>query len=109
MNIGELNKRVTIQKKIKSMPLNDVEYENFKTVWSKHTNLHGKEFLEAQNINPNISKKIKIRYIKDLDTSININASKDFRIVYKGNFYNILYIDNIKEECRFMELMLESE
>lgn len=109
MNVGKLNKRITIQKKLPSSALKDDEYEDFKTVWSNIINIHGKEFIEAQKLNSNISKKIVIRYIKDLDSSININASKDYRIAYKGNFYNILYIDNIKEECRYMEMMLEVE
>ena len=110
MNIGELKHKVTIQRKINNNnPLEDATFEDFKTVWAKVNNLFGKEFIEAQKVNPNISKKIIIRYIKDLDMSINPNTCKDYKILYKGISYNILYIDNIKEQNKFMELMLEVE
>ena len=109
MNIGELKHRITIQKRAEKKPLEDTTYTDFKTVWAKVSNLYGKEFIEAQKVEANISKKLIIRYIKDLDMSINPNACKDFIINYKGISYNILYIDNIKEQNKFMELMLEVE
>ena len=106
MNIGELNHRITILKKVNKKPLEDTTYENFKTVWAKINNLYGKEFIEAQKVEANISKKFIIRYVKDLDMSFNPSACKDFIISYKGVSYNILYIDNIKEQNKFMEIMV---
>jgi SPP1 family predicted phage head-tail adaptor len=106
VNIGELKHRVTIQKKAEKKPLEDTTYTDFKTVWAKVSNLYGKEFIEAQKVEANISKKLIIRYIKDLDMSLNPNACKDFIITYKGISYNILYIDNIKEQNKFMEIMV---
>ena len=106
MNIGELKHRITIQKRAEKKPLEDTTYTDFKTVWAKVSNLYGKEFIEAQKVEANISKKLIIRYIKDLDMSINPNACKDFIINYKGISYNILYIDNIKEQNKFMEIMV---
>ena len=106
MNIGELNHRITILKKANKKPLEDTTYENFKAVWAKINNLYGKEFIEAQKVEANISKKFIIRYVKDLDMSINPNACKDFIISYKGVLYNILYIANIKEQNKFMEIMV---
>ena len=106
MNIGELKHRITIQKRAEKKPLEDTTYTDFKTVWAKVSNLYGKEFIEAQKVEANISKKFIIRYIKDLDMSLNPNACKDFIITYKGISYNILYIDNIKEQNKFMEIMV---
>lgn len=106
MNIGELKHKVTIQKKVTGGPLEDTTYTDFKTVWTKINNLYGKEFIEAQKVEANISKKFIIRYIKDLDPSINPNACKDFIITYRGISYDILYIDNIKEQNKFMEIMV---
>ncbi len=103
----KLNNRITIQKIKDAGPLKNKEYEDYKTVWARITNLHGKEFLEAQTVASNISKKVTIRYIKELDSSIDKDMSKKFRVMYKGNFYNILYSDNIKEENRLIELMLK--
>lgn len=109
MDISELNKKIIVQKKESNKALEDIKYIDFKNVWAKIINLHGKERLEAQAINPKVDKKVTIRYIRELDPSININATKDYRVKYKGNYYNILYADNIKEENRFLELMLEVE
>ena len=106
MNIGELNHRITILKKANKKPLEDTTYENFKTVWAKINNLYGKEFIEAQKVEANISKKFVIRYIKYLDMSLNPNACKDFIFSYKGVSYYILYIDNIKEQNKFLEFMV---
>ena len=106
MNIGELNHRITILKKANKKPLEDTAYENFKSVWAKVSNLYGKEFIEAQKVEANMSKKFIIRYIKDLDMSFNPNACKDFIISYKGVSYNILYIDYIKEQNKFIEIMV---
>ena len=106
MNIGELNHRITILKKANKKPLEDTTYENFKAVWTKVNNLFGKEFIEAQKVEANMSKKFIIRYVKDLDMSFNPNACKDFIISYKGISCNILYIDNIKEQNKFMEIMV---
>ena len=106
MNIGELNHRITILKKANKKPLEDTAYENFKAVWAKVSNLYGKEFIEAQKVEANISKKFIIRYVKDLDMSFNPSACKDFIISYKGVSYNILYIDNVKEQNKFMEIMV---
>ena len=109
VNIGELNHKITIQKRLNNKPLENSNYEDFRRPWAKISNLHGKEFIEAQAINPKISKKFIIRYIKDLDMSFNPNACKDFRILYKCCTYNILYIDNIREQNKFMEIMVEVE
>ena len=109
MNIGELKHKVTIQKRLNNKPLEDVTFEDFRTVWAKINNLYGKEFIEAQKVESNISKKIIIRYIKDLDMSINPNACKDFKIKYKCCTYNILYIDNIQEKNKYMEIMIGIE
>ena len=106
MNIGELKHRITIQQKADKKPLEDATYTDFRTVWCKVNNLHGKEFIEAQKVEANVSKKFIIRYMKDLDMSTNPNACKDFIINYKGVSYNILYIDNIKEQNKFMEIMV---
>lgn len=107
INPGKLNKRVIIQKEVSSNPLDDTEYIDYKKVWASISNIHGKEFLEAQRVNPKISKKVTVRYIKELDPSINKNSCKDYKVKYKDQVYNILYIDNIKEENKYMELLLE--
>ncbi|MCU5977962.1 phage head closure protein [Clostridioides difficile] len=112
MNVGNLNKRITIQIREERKDENGFtinEWLDFKTVYSSIKNLYGKEFLQAQALNSKASKKIKIRYIKELDNSINKDSSIEYRVVYKNIIYNILYIDNINEANKYMEIMLEGE
>lgn len=111
MDFSKLNKKIVVQQ-IKKELKNGVNieiYEDVKTVWAEIKNLNGKEFFEAQQVKSKISKKIKIRYLKILDPSIYINATMDYRILYNGFPYNIVYIDNIREENRFMELAVEDD
>ncbi|KPI54817.1 hypothetical protein KW95_01750 [Clostridioides difficile] len=112
MNVGELNRKVTIQIREERKDENGFtinEWSDFKTVYSSIKNLHGKEFLQAQALDSRASKKIIIRYIKELDNSINKDSSIEYRVVYKNIIYNILYIDNINEANKYMEIMLEGE
>lgn len=112
MNVGELNKKIKILKRVLSTDENGFEVEDwidFKTVWANINNLNGKESIQAQQLKPEISKKVTIRYIKDLDTSINPNVSLEFKAIYKNNNYNIKYSVNIKEENRYLEMLLEGE
>lgn len=109
MDVGKLNKKIIIQKKQSTKRLEDDVYLDYKKVWADVKNIYGKEFIEAQKVNPNISKKIIIRYIKELDPSLNKNTGKDYKVKYKNQTYNILYIDNIHEKNSYMELLLEVE
>lgn len=106
MNSGKLDQRITIQRKTSNNP---ALYIDVVTVWAAIKNSYGKEFIEAQAVNLNISKTITIRYKKYLDPGLNKNVTKDYRILYKNMFYNIIYIDNIREKKDYMEIALESE
>ncbi|MHC1749469.1 MAG: phage head closure protein [Cellulosilyticaceae bacterium] len=102
MEIGKLNKRITIQRD--SQIVNDegysvVEWKDITTIWASIKNLHGTEFFQAQQANSRATCKFTIRYIQELDTSM--------RIVYNGSNYNILYIDNIDEANRYLEILAE--
>lgn len=110
MEIGKLNRRIVIQKRDMIEDENGFEVEiwdDYKTVWSNIKNINGKEYFLAQQVQSKASKKATIRYIKDIDQSINLNSSLDYRVKYNENIYNILYFDNIKEQNKFIELLLE--
>ncbi|HBG5257854.1 TPA: phage head closure protein [Clostridioides difficile] len=109
MNIGDLNKRIIIQKNNESIDREGYPIENwinYKTVWSRINNISGKEFLQAQALTSNISKKAFIRYQKELDISLNDNITLNYRILYNKSIYNLIYINNINEKNQYMELML---
>jgi len=99
MGIGEFKHRITLQ--VLSSLVNDngfesENYEDFKTVWAKVTNLHGKEYFEAAAIQKEKTVKFIIRAIKGLDETM--------RILFQGKTYNITFIDNIKYENRYIEI-----
>lgn len=102
MNPGELNRRIKIQTLTSTVNVNGFAVENWtdlKTVWAKIQNLHGSEFFQAQQVNSKATCKFTIRYVKDLDTSM--------RIVYENKNYNILYVDDIRAEHTYIEMLAE--
>lgn len=111
MDPGQLNRIIKIEKRkvIQENGFEVEEWEYLKSSWASIKNINGKEFFQAQQAQSNASKKVIIRYLKDLDSSINTRASIDYRIRYKENTYNLIYSDNIREENKFLELLLEGE
>lgn len=99
MGIGELKHRITFQALSSVVNENGFEtenYEDFKTVWAKVTNLHGKEYFEAAAIQKEKTVKFIIRAIEGLDESM--------KILFQGRNYNITFIDNIKYENKYIEI-----
>lgn len=99
MEISALNKRITIQELKTTINENGFEVEDwidFKTVWAGVSNLHGREYFEAAAVQMESTVKFTIRYLAGIDTSM--------RILFKGRYYNITSIDNIKYKNRFIEI-----
>ena len=99
MNPGELRHRITLQKFTTTVNENGFEVDewlDFKTVWASISNLHGREYFEAAAVQKENTVKFTVRYIKDLDTSM--------KILFRNKQYNIIQIDNIRYENRFIEI-----
>lgn len=99
MNPGELRHRITLQKFTTTVNENGFEEEtwiDFKTLWASVSNLHGREYFEAAAVQKENTVKFTVRYIKDLDTSM--------KILFKDKSYNIIQIDNIRYENKFIEI-----
>jgi SPP1 family predicted phage head-tail adaptor len=99
MNPGDLRHRITLQKFTITTNENGFEietWEDFKTVWAKVTNLHGREYYVAAAVQAENTVKFTIRYIEGLDTSM--------RILFRGRQYNITSIDNIEYQNRYIEI-----
>lgn len=113
INPGEFRHRIIIQKRnfneTTCNGFEDVSWNDFKIVKAKIKNINGKEYFQAQQAQSKASKKVTIRYIKDLDSSIDINISLNYRVKYNDQTYNILYSVNIEEQNKYLELLLESE
>lgn len=99
MEIGSLNKRITIEELKININENGFEVEewiDFKTVWAGVSNLYGREYFDAASVQMENTVKFVIRYLPGIDTSM--------RILFKGKHYNITSIDNIKYRNRFIEI-----
>jgi SPP1 family predicted phage head-tail adaptor len=99
MNPGDLRHRITLQKLTTTTNPNGFEvqtWEDFKTVWAKVTNLHGREYFAAAAVQAENTVKFTIRYLEGIDPSM--------RILFRRKQYNITAIDNIKYQNRIMEI-----
>lgn len=99
MDIGDLKHTVTFQRFTTVANDNGFEEEawvDFKTVWAKVENLHGREYFEAAAVKAEKTVKFTIRFIKDIDERM--------RIKFRDKHYNITSIDNIKYANKFIEI-----
>jgi len=99
MNIANLNKRIIFQSF--TTITNDYgfeiqEWSDFKTVWAGITNLSGREYFAAMQVQAEKTVKFTIR--------CNKNINETMRIIFEGNNYDISSIDNIKYGNEFMEI-----
>ncbi len=99
MEIGELRHRITFQKLITILNENGFEidtWKDYKMVWASISNLQGREYYAAAAIKAENTVKFKIRYIYGIDTTM--------RIMFREKSYNIISIDNIKYENKYIEI-----
>ncbi|NFO70762.1 head-tail adaptor protein [Clostridium botulinum] len=114
VNIGDLNKRIVIQKYITTQNENgfDIEeWDDYKTVRASMNNLWGKEFYAAKAVQAENTVEFIVRYSKDLK---NINT-KEYRIKTikdknaikekdKYRYFNITFIDNIQYKNKWLKI-----
>ena len=99
MGIGELKHRITFLKPTITVNENGFETEifiDYKTVWAAVSNLNGREFFAAAQVNQENTVKFTIRYMLGLEESM--------RIIFQSKTYNITAIDNIKYKNRYIEI-----
>ena len=89
--IGSLRHRVILKKPIitKDDIGQDVEeWQDAALVWASIEPLSGREYFNARQINSEVTTKIKIRYIKDLDSHWVIQlGQRSFNIISIYSFY----------------------
>lgn len=99
VEIGTLKHRITLQKPVTIVNPNGFEvetWENYKTLWAAASNLHGREYYAAAAVQAENTVKFTIRYLPDINTSM--------RILFRDKQYNIIAIDNIKYQNRYLEI-----
>jgi SPP1 family predicted phage head-tail adaptor len=99
VEIGSLNKRIIFQEYTTTeneMGDSISTWVDFATVWASVTNLSGREYFAAMQVQAENTVKFTIRCNKNIDETM--------RIIFEGNNYNINFIDNIKYGNKFMEI-----
>ncbi len=102
MDIGRLNKRITFQQPFQDKQKKNEygepvdEWEDIKTVWAEIAPVSGNQFFAAKQINSEITHNVYIRYREGLKPNM--------RVLFKGRVFEILYIMNIKEENRLLQI-----
>lgn len=97
--IGELKHRVAFEKLVTAVNENGFEIEEwkeYKVVWAKVSNLSGREYFQAATINKEKTVKFLVRFIDGI--------SEDMRIRFNEKQYDIVAIDNIKYENKYLEI-----
>ena len=105
MRSGNLRHKITFQ--TIGNTLNDFgeieqgNYQDFKTVWSSITPISGKETFLANKDFATVTHKIKIRFITDLNASMQID--------YMGRKFRIKNIRNFGELGKELEILAEEQ
>ncbi len=100
--IEKLKHRITLQRLVSMVNSNGFEEQSWvdvASVWAGASNLHGREFFAAAAVQRENTIKFLIRYFPSVDQSM--------RIFFRGKQYDIIAIDNIKHENRYMEIQTE--
>lgn len=103
MNAGMLNKRITIQEKAANSPAYD-EYgqpseawATFAVVWAAVEPIQGREFWAQQQVQSEVTIRIRIRYLS--------GVRPDMRILYGSRVFSVESVIDPKERHAEMQLM----
>ena len=104
VNIGELNKRISI---VSIRMIQDdygfeteQEFEVCKA-WAKVSNMSGTEVFKAGADYAKTKTRFLVRYRKDIE------VTSDMKIRFKDKLYNIIYPNNYNYSNEFVELIAE--
>jgi len=110
INIGDLNKRITLQEFTSGTNENGFpieEWVDYKTVWASINNLFGKEFYAAKAVQSENTVEFLIRYSSDTKVLLEENATKEYRIFWNSKAFNITFPDNIKYQNKWIKIKTE--
>ena len=103
MSLGEWKDKITIQKSVAG---NDkagnhiLSWEDYYTCHAYVNNLSGSEYWEAAQLNAEKEIFFLIRYCSEAA----VIDTEHFRIVFRGQVYNITFIDNVKYQNKTLKL-----
>lgn len=107
-NTGRMNKRIAIQMletKEDKIGNQTPSWTDFHKCWANVNGVSGKEYWQARQQNEEQIISFRIRYCRKL-SELN---SFDYRILYRGDTYNIQYIDNLLQADSLLIIKAKKE
>nr|DAQ61511.1 MAG TPA: head tail joining protein [Caudoviricetes sp.] len=101
--IETMRERITIQKSKTSIDKNGnhiLLWEDYFSCAAYANNLSGKEYWEAATVNSQTDVYFIIRYCSEVAAI----DSEHYRIVFKGQHYNISFVDNVQYKNKTIKL-----
>lgn len=96
MRISGLNHKITFEKRVVEN-VNGFEIEKwikYRNVWASANGLFGSEYYRAKEVGEQNTVQFEIYYSHSLS---NLNT-KDYRIIFRKQIYDIEYLDNVRFE-----------
>lgn len=104
VNIGELNKRISILANTTIQDTDGFETEQeviVCTIWAKVSNISGTEVFKAGADYSTVKTRFLVRYRKDIE------FNTDMKIKFNSKTYNIIYANEYNFSHEFVELVAE--
>lgn len=102
MDISGFKKRITVCEEVISIDEMGFEQSNlinYIDLWAYINNLKGSEFWEAKQVGYENTLEITVRY----NPKLNKINTKTFFIKYEDRLFNIVFIDNVKYENKYIK------
>lgn len=103
MALGEWKERITIQKSTlgnDSAGNHVLFWEDYYNCYAYANNLSGKEYWEAAQVNAQKDIYFIIRYCSE----VSVMDTEHYRILFRGQVYNITFLDNVKYQNRTLKV-----
>lgn len=101
--ISEMNQRITIQKSKIDVDKNGnhiIKWCDFFYCFAYVNNLSGNEYWAAAQTNSQTDLYFVIRFCSEIAAI----DSEHYRIIFKGNIYNITFVDNVQYRNKTLKL-----
>lgn len=103
--VETLRYKVEVLNYIKGSPLEDAKLSHFRTLWCDVTQNKATSSIEADKEDFTVKKTFVIRYLSELDNSIQSVGNK--RLKYRGKIYKITSTTNSDESDELLEIEAE--
>jgi len=97
---GDLRHRITIQQEQETLDQYNTPttaWQDVATVWAAIEPLRGREYLEAKNTTPELTVRIRIRYLPGVMSAM--------RVLYGSRIFNIKSVIDLDERHKETHLM----